>query len=283
MRPLARHYAEFGFGSPDVLVLFYLRQDRAVPRRRLGARADQARHRRPFDVAQWSDRPAFFFTFVALDDAVRGARARLRLRPAQPAVPAADGGVPLLAAAGHDPAGALARPACRSPVATAARSSTSSSTPPSSARLRVDDVGRADAHRRWPRRSCCWALVGLRDKVIFLAARAEVYGPLTVALLLAGRRPRRRREAAARRHLVGRGDLEAQPALPVRRRGDDEQLPRVALRLDEAPLPPRLPRPTCDPHGSRRPWPTAAPWSSCASRCCCCSRTAGGSRRWRRA
>ena len=86
MRPLVRHFCEVGFGSPDVVTLVYVVKIAlyvlvgwllvlSTP----GIDGFSAVHglvARPDRVLQ----------VRRLDDAVRGARARLRLRPAQPAV-----------------------------------------------------------------------------------------------------------------------------------------------------------------------------------------------------
>ena len=56
-------------------------------------------------------------------------------------------------------------------------------------------------------------VVGLRDKVIFLAARGEVYATLTVTFLFGGVDIDHRRQAGVPGDLDGRGDLEAQQAL----------------------------------------------------------------------
>ena len=66
-------------------------------------------------------------------------------------------------------------------------------------------------------------LLGLRDKLPFLAARTEVYGTLLVVCLFPLEQPDRGGAAHVRRHLVGRRVVEAQPPLPVRGVGDDQQ------------------------------------------------------------
>ena len=86
------------------------------------------------------------------------------------------------------------------------------------------------------------AVLGLRDKVIFLAARSEVYGTLAVTYLFVDRRPAHRGDARHGRDLVGSRDLQAQPALPVRGRRDGEQQPDLEVEEDQAAVPPRLPR-----------------------------------------
>ncbi len=108
--PMARHWAEVGFGTPVLLHLFYVVKialyilaawllaltttgnQRLHQRRALVRRADRVREGR------------------ALHDAVRSDRTRLRLRAAeQPVLPAA-GLDPVLAAARHHPAATVARP-----------------------------------------------------------------------------------------------------------------------------------------------------------------------------
>ena len=176
MRPLVRHFCEVGFGSPDVVTLVYVVKIVALRARRLAAHPA----RRPGSTGSrafpdwWRD-PIVFYKAVALDDALRGARPRLRLRPAQPAVHAAAGLVPLLAAAGHDPAPAVAGPGAAHPRRLAAPSSTSCCTPPCVVALVVRGARRAAALAGLRSPSALLARVGLRDKTIFLAARSEVY------------------------------------------------------------------------------------------------------------
>ena len=67
------------------------------------------------------------------------------------------------------------------------------------------------------------ALLGLRDKVSFLAARPEVYGSLLIVFLFPISQPDRRLADRLPLHLAGARHLEAQPPLPVRRLGDDHQ------------------------------------------------------------
>ena len=67
------------------------------------------------------------------------------------------------------------------------------------------------------------ALLGLRDKVSFLGARPEIYGDLMIVFLFPLSNMIVACAARLRLHLVGRGVLEAQPPLPVRGLGDDQQ------------------------------------------------------------
>ena len=104
--PMARHWAEVGFGTPVLLHLFYVakialyvlaawlltlttRESTVSPTSRLVRRADRVREGR------------------ALHDALRGRRPRLRFGPEQPVLPA-DGVDPVLAAPRHHPAATVA-------------------------------------------------------------------------------------------------------------------------------------------------------------------------------
>ena len=85
-------------------------------------------------------------------------------------------------------------------------------------------------------------LLGLRDKVSFLGARPEVYGLLLIVFLLPDRELRRRLPDRLLLHLVGRRRLQAQPPLPVRRLGDDQQHAVEPLAEGEGEPLPRPPR-----------------------------------------
>ena len=111
--PMARHWAEVGFGTPVVLHLFYVVKillyilggwlialtttgiDGFTNVGVVVRRADRLREGR------------------ALHDAVRGRRARLRLRPAEQPVLPADGVDPVLVAAQHHSAATVAATGCR--------------------------------------------------------------------------------------------------------------------------------------------------------------------------
>ena len=67
------------------------------------------------------------------------------------------------------------------------------------------------------------ALLGLRDKVAFLASRPEIYGCCCSSSCSRSHNMIVASQLVLRLHLVGRRLVEAQPALPVRRRGDDQQ------------------------------------------------------------
>ena len=111
---------------------------------------------------------------------------------------AADRRRPLLAAAGHGAAAAVARQGAAHPrdppdAGRRRRSTPACSPPASSCSSRRDRHGGTAAGRlrrrdRGPARAC-WALLGLRDKVSFLAARPELYGPMLVISLFRARQP----------------------------------------------------------------------------------------------
>ena len=136
----------------------------------------------------------------------------------------------------------------RCSAASGAAGSTSRSTP------RTSSSCCARWSRRRSRPRCCWPsvvlipLLGVTDKTLFLAARAEHYWVALVCLAAAlrGRALDLRLQGGLVRDLVLGRDLEAQPPLPVGHHGDDEQravLPEVA---EEAAL--RRPtRTTCGP------------------------------------
>ena len=81
----------------------------------------------------------------------------------------------------------------------------------------------ARTRRRWGVLLAVGILLGLRDKVPFLAARAEVYGNLMIIFLFPLGNLIVARADRVRVHLVGRRIVEAEPALPVRGDGDDQQ------------------------------------------------------------
>ena len=146
---------------------------------------------------------------------------------------AADRRRPLLAAAGDGAAAAVARQGAADARHAADARSTSRSTPACSrpalylllserrGRRRRRRAARPGRDRR--RCSACSALLGLRDKVSFLAARPEIYGFLLLVSLFPLEQPDRRLAARLLLHLVGRRVVEAEPPLPVRDRGDGQQ------------------------------------------------------------
>ena len=224
-------------------------------------------------VSDWWRDPVVFYKFVLWTMLFEVLGLGLRLRPAQPAVHAAAGLVPLLAAARARSGCHRGRAGCRSPAATRG--------PPSTSLLYAALL----SSRSWSRRSArCRAGRSPSSLGLLAADRAARQGDLPGrplrGLRHAGghlpvrqRRPGRGRPAGDGRDLVGRRDVQAQPALPVRGRRDDEQQPGVAVRKRQAPLPPGLPRRPAARPASRRRWPTAArSWSS-ACRCCSCSAT----------
>ena len=105
---------------------------------------------------------------------------------------------------------------------------------------------------------CCsgfLGLLGLRDKVSFLAARPGGLRAAADRLPVPARQPDRRRAARLPLHLVGRGRVEAQPPLPVRGLGDDQQHALEPLAQGEGaalPRPPGGPAPSAT-GGARRP------------------------------
>ena len=123
------------------------------------------------------------------------------------------------------------------------------------------------------------AVLGLRDKVIFLAARGEVYASFTVAFLFAGRRHDHRRQAGVPGDLARRGDVEAQQALPVRHLDDDEQQPGVPAAVDQAQVLRALPRRPAAGPAVAVARALSAPRSRDWCRWCCSSPTAAGRRR----
>ena len=125
------------------------------------------------------------------------------------------------------------------------------------------------------------ALLGLRDKVSFLGARPEIYATMLVVGLFPVEPVDRRLAVRLRLHLVGRGVLEAQPPLPVRRLGDDQQRAAGrARRRSSASSGATTPR-TCGPRGWPRASPTSAPCRSSAGRCSCSPSTTTRSARSR--
>ena len=96
------------------------------------------------------------------------------------------------------------------------------------------------------------AVIGLRDKVIFLAARGEVYGAAGAgASCSPGRTSIVGGQARVHGDLAGRGDLEAQPALPVRDLDDAGQQPVHPVRAAQAVSSSRTIPTTCGQAGWR--------------------------------
>ena len=120
------------------------------------------------------------------------------------------------------------------------------------------------------------AVVGLRDKVIFLAARSEVYGTLAITYLFIDRRPA---IVAAQLVMVaiwwGAATSKLNRHFPYVVAAMMSNSPVWRFGKRQAAVPPRLPRRPAARSGSRRRSPTAAPSWSSASRCSSCSATAG--------
>ena len=199
IRPMAGHWAEVGFGTPVVMHLFYvfkillyilggwlfaLATKGVDGFTNVGAvvdRADRVRKGR------------------ALHNAVRGRRPRVRVRAAEQPVLPADGVDPVLVAAQHHSAAAVAQPGAADEGhrahARGRRCSTGpcwwccwwrcSPTAPGRCRRSAPTVGVLPLWQIWTILGLL-AVLGLRDKVIFLAARGEVYGSFAVAFLFAG-------------------------------------------------------------------------------------------------
>ena len=278
MRPLVRHFCEVGFGSPDAVTLVYL--VKIVLYVLVGwlfvlstPGIDGFRL-----VSDWWRAPVVFYKFVLWTMLFEVLGLGLRLRPAQPAVHPTARLVPLLAAAGDDPAGAVARPGAADRGRLAHRR-----------RRRAVRRAASPRCRRGVRRAAALAgrrsslgrspLIGLRDKVIFLAARSEVYGdagghlpassagdPVVAAKLVMVAIWWGAATSKLNRHF---------PFVVAAMKSNSPIWRREGIKR-------RFHRDFPDdlrPSGSRRRWRTAArSWSS-ASRCCSCSATAGSSRR----
>ena len=126
--PMARHWAEVGFGTPVVLHLFYVVK---ILLYILGGWLF-ALATKGIDgftnVASWYAEPIVFREGRALHDAVRGHRAGLRLRAAEQPVLPADGLDPVLVAAQHHSAATVAEPGAADDRAAHAHPSTRCST-----------------------------------------------------------------------------------------------------------------------------------------------------------
>ena len=85
------------------------------------------------------------------------------------------------------------------------------------------------------------AVVGLRDKLIFLAARGEVYGTLALTFLFPGVTMIVAAKLVMLGDLAGCGDVEDQPPLPVRGRDDDVEQSAVAFEAVAASAVRRFP------------------------------------------
>ena len=99
IRPLARHWAEVGFGTPVVLHLFYVVKILLYVLAAWLFALTTTGIDGFTNVGAWYDEPIVFQKVVLLHDAVRGGRPRLRLRAAEQPVLPADGLDPVLVAA----------------------------------------------------------------------------------------------------------------------------------------------------------------------------------------
>ncbi len=194
IKVLAQDWALNGFGTPDLRLPALHRQARRLRRRRAAADlGDDCRAGRAWRPRRLVDRADRLPEGGDLDDALGGARPRRRLAAADPALLADDRRRPLLAAAGHDAAAALARAGAADPRHAAhalrrrpLRGADRRRALP--AALRRDRCDRrrppgASTRSRSASSSPSSALLGLRDKVPFLAARAEIYGNLAIIFL----------------------------------------------------------------------------------------------------
>ena len=245
-------------------------------RRPAADRGDDAgarRHRRPRQLVDAADRLP---EGGRLDDALGGARPRRRLAAADPALLADDRRLPLLAAAGDDATAALAGEGAADPrdhphlVRRGAlrRADRDRGLPPGLLGQR-----RRRRHGRPPRPGRGRGAAGGAGR-----ARAARQGAVPGRpggdlrqpddhLPVPARQPRRRRADRLRLHLVGRRLLEAEPPLPLRGHGDDQQHALEPLTQGEAAAlhrPPGEPaalgdRPAVGAHGHGHRVHAAAP------------------------
>ncbi len=273
LAPGADQAARPGLGGervrhPDRRLPALRRQARRLRRRRAAADlGDHGGARRPWRPRQLVDRADRLPEGGRLDDALGDARARRRLAAADAALLADDRRRPLLAAAGDDAAAAVAgagaadprhhaHPVRRGALRGADRRG---ALPPAVLRRRrrpAPPAGRLDP-----------VAVGVL-LALLVGARAARQGPLPGRpggdlrqpddrLPLPARQPDRRRPARLRLHLVGRRLLEAEPALPVRGHGDDQQHALEPLAPGEAaalPRPPGRPAALATSAGCRPTW-----------------------------
>ena len=180
MRPLARHFAEFGFGSPDVLIVLYLLKIVLYAGVGWGLVLS-----RPGEVGLLD--PEVFFTFVlwtmlfeVLGLGCGFGPLNLRFLPPMGAFLywLRPGTIRLAPWPDRVP---LTKGDRRGPVDVALYA----------AFVVALAVAVWGAVPRWQVALVLvlLALVGLRDKTVFLAARSEIYAPLTLVLLLSGTDP----------------------------------------------------------------------------------------------
>jgi hypothetical protein len=197
IKPMARHWAEVGFGTPVALHLFYVVK---ILLYILGAwlvALTTAGIDGFTDVAQWYDEPVVFekvvlytmlFEVVGLGCGFGPLNNRFFppmgsilywLRPGTIRLPPWPGRVPLTRGDARTPVDALLYGAL---VVVLVIAIFSDATGPIAG---LTDVGVLPAWQIWAVLGLL-AVLGLRDKVIFLAARGEVYASFTVAFLFAG-------------------------------------------------------------------------------------------------
>jgi hypothetical protein len=217
-----------------------------------------------------------------VEHALRGARPRLRQRPAHGPLPPAHRRLPLLPPPRHHQAPALPwrLPVLGAPTRGAARRR---ALPRLSwrPRVRASSPPRSSPSTSLPL-VCSSPLLGVLDKTLFLAARSEHYWVTLVCFVASPRLDRRRAGGAARPVVLGRR-LQAQPPLPDGGLRDDQQRPAHPLLPVAAPRmyrdfprdlrpsrSPPCPRPRRHRAGDRRPArlpadPAGTPpwWRSC--------------------
>ncbi len=196
--PMVRHIAENGFGTPLIMHVMY---GIKIALYVLGAwlvGVVHQRHRRIHRCRRVVDRADRVRKGSAVHDAVRGHRPRLLLRAAGRSLLPADGFDPVLATSRHHPASPwpdrvpLTKGNDRTPfdallygvlLGLLVLGLVSDGSGP------IPALGTAiGVLPRWQTVAILTALavIGLRDKIIFLAARGEVYAPLALVFLFPG-------------------------------------------------------------------------------------------------
>ncbi|MBH0777853.1 DUF3556 domain-containing protein [Nocardia bovistercoris] len=198
IEPMARHWAEVGFGAPVALHLFYVVK---IGLYVLGAwlvAATTADIGGFTDIAGWYDEPIVFekivlytmlFEVIGLGCGFGPLNNRFLppmgsilywLRPGTIRLPPWPNRVPLTAGTARTPVDALLYAALLIVLAVAICSDGTGPMP-----ALGTAAGVLPTWQIWGVLGLL-AVLGLRDKVVFLAARGEVYGALTVAFLFAG-------------------------------------------------------------------------------------------------
>ena len=247
LKPVVQDWAVNGFGARDHLPAV---RDQAGALRFRGGPSDLAhdgRHRGARRHRRLVVEP-IVFQVCDLDPAVGGARARLGLDGAGGTLLATDRRRPLPPATGHrrlppwPDKVPLTGGFNRTPVDVALYAGLLGS----AIYLLVSDgetVAGTVAGRLDPAAIAVlfgfWGLLGLRDKVSFLAPRPEVYGFLLL-VSFPGWEHDRRLAVRLLVHLAGGRVVEVQPPLPVRDRGDDQQHALESLAEVEGGHVPRL-------------------------------------------